>query len=439
MKLLIVTHIIPYPLSDGGKISQFAVIDYLRNKCSLALIIFTYNDFDYHSAEDLKNLWENVNIEVIDLRVQNVLKEEPTIKVTLKKALKKFSYRVKRVPQKIFQPVKKYVPDIKELQSTHIKNLVGFCKPREKKVIDQFIKIVDSVKPDILQFEFVDVLDLSLCIPPELTKIFIHHELRFRRIETEFTLQNQKLSPYGSYMKKFSEISELGLLTNFDAIITFSEVDKELLSNKLPNKNIISSPFPILNSEFSEFKSTNLETKKIIFIGSEYHSPNKDGIEWYIKSMSKAIFEKCGLTLHIIGNWSNEFKSKYSNNAGIYFPGFVEDLGKYCVNSIMIVPLRIGSGIRTKILYAMAWGIPVIATTLGKEGIHDNENIFLTADNPKEFIDAIVKIITDASLGINLVRKAQVVLMEHYSQEAVGNKRLQVYESVLQNKKLQEL
>ncbi len=65
---------------------------------------------------------------------------------------------------------------------------------------------------------------------------------------------------------------------------------------------------------------------------------------------------------------------------------------------VFIVPLLSGGGMRVKIIDAWRWGLPVVSTSIGAEGIHckPGENI-LIADNPQAFADAIVEV-----LAINL-------------------------------------
>lgn len=433
MKILIITHIIPYPLSDGGKISQYSLIDYLRNKCSITLVVFVYNETDNFSIQCLKNIWENVNFEIISMLKTTPLLVSPTNKCVLQIFLKAILYKANWLYNKIFPSVKLAIQENEKIPNENIINLAGFCKPREKKVIDQISHIIETGKPDLVQMEFVDVLDLSLCIPKKIKKIFVHHELRFMRIETELTMSSGPLDTYGKYMQKFCEITEIELLKNFDAIVTVSEDDKDLLLQKLPGKNICSLPFPILDKEIKAIEMDNLLIKKLVFVGGEFHFPNKDAVEWYISSMSKMIFEKYGFILHVIGNWSKEAINKYKSNPTICFTGFVDDLSEYCKNSIMIVPLRIGSGIRQKILYAMAAGIPVVSTGLGSEGIVDNDKISITANTPAEFVEAIDKIIADKGYSISMVSNAQFVLKTHYSQQQAGGKRFLFYKSVLEN------
>ncbi len=432
MKILIITQNTPYPLSDGGKIAQYTIIDYLRHKCAITLLLFADSDPEHQAINKLKCIWPNVNIEVISTYIAEPIIEKKFNKLILHfilKNLEHIKFRINKVlnPNSSHRTVEN--EDIDRLQY-----LVSFAQYRDSITIDKLVSLVESTKPDLVQMEFVDTADLSLCLSKETKKIFVQHEIRFRRVETEIRTVKDKIGNYGHYAQNLSELLEINLLNTFEGIVTFSEDDKQRLLQKLSVRNIISSPFAILNEEIKKIDEKDFIFDKLVFVGFENHSPNRDAVEWYISSMATKIYERFGFVLHVIGNWSPEFKLRHSHNKAIFFAGFVDDLSGYCKNSIMVVPLRVGSGIRTKILHSMAWGLPIISTNIGSEGIIDNEKILFHANNSEEFIEAIETITGDVHEVRRKIISAQAVLKKHYSQDAAGEKRFLFYQSVVENR-----
>ena len=100
----------------------------------------------------------------------------------------------------------------------------------------------------------------------------------------------------------------------------------------------------------------------------------------------------------------------------------------------MIVPITVGSGIRTKILYAMAQGIPVVSTSIGCEGIDisNNENLYI-ANTPKEFSDSIDRIIQHPEQTFKMLIKSQNIIKEKYSQKIASDIRIKHFENILEN------
>ena len=89
--------------------------------------------------------------------------------------------------------------------------------------------------------------------------------------------------------------------------------------------------------------------------------------------------------------------------------GYVQDLVPYLARAaVMVVPVRAASGMRVRILEALARGMPVVSTTMGVEGIEaiDGEHL-LVADEPFAFTQAVVRLLDDPALRI-LVAAEQV-------------------------------
>ncbi|MFT6881108.1 MAG: glycosyltransferase involved in cell wall biosynthesis, partial [Arcticibacterium sp.] len=135
-----------------------------------------------------------------------------------------------------------------------------------------------------------------------------------------------------------------------------------------------------------------------------------------------------------VGEWplasQKILKSPYAQ-----FLGFVEDLDVFAKNSIMVVPIRIGGGIRTKIQWAMSKGIPVVSTTFGCEGIpcKDGEH-FLLANTAEDFIKSIQILLENTKLRTKLRKSANELAREHYSPRKVVEVRTKIYYQLVSEK-----
>ena len=136
-------------------------------------------------------------------------------------------------------------------------------------------------------------------------------------------------------------------------------------------------------------------------------------------------------TLDIIGEWSQERIDEYiSKYPDVHFLGFVDDLASTLKNSVMIVPINIGSGIRMKILEGASIGIPFVSTTVGAEGIpvKDGVHCFI-ADDPDTFVNDILKL-QSLELQRKLVKAANGMVNECYSMSALRANRLGIYRTM---------
>ncbi len=81
-----------------------------------------------------------------------------------------------------------------------------------------------------------------------------------------------------------------------------------------------------------------------------------------------------------------------------------------------VVPLRMGSGTRLKVLEGLAMGRPLVSTSLGCEGIAAvNGEHLLVADEPRQFAQSVLRLLDDADLAAHLGRRGRTLVEDRYS------------------------
>ena len=234
--------------------------------------------------------------------------------------------------------------------------------------------------------------------------------------------------PFAAYITNYIKTKEIAFLQLFDSIITFSNEDAKKLTDQ-GLKNIFVSPFAIAIENFKVIEGI-FELKKLIFLGPELHVANKDGLTWYAENISERVFQTYNLNTYVIGNWSDAFVKSLEKYPSIKFLGYVKDINEITKDSAMIVPLRIGSGIRTKVMEAFASGIPVISTSIGIEGIEANCNEhFYLANNEDSFLQAIQSILFDNKTDI-IIKNASTLSKEKFSIKSVYENRMIIYNKI---------
>jgi glycosyltransferase involved in cell wall biosynthesis len=100
--------------------------------------------------------------------------------------------------------------------------------------------------------------------------------------------------------------------------------------------------------------------------------------------------------------------------------------------AVMICPLRVGGGMRLKLLDFFASGKAVVSTHIGAEGnsARDSEHI-LIRDNPQQFADAVIMLLKDEHLRKRLGENARKLVEEEYSWESAGERFIEVYKKVI--------
>ena len=141
-------------------------------------------------------------------------------------------------------------------------------------------------------------------------------------------------------------------------------------------------------------------------------------------------------TLQVIGKWRgeciNRLQSEYPE---LKLVGYVEDLGSFLKGSVAVVPIRIGSGMRMKILDAVLSKVPFVTTAKGVEGIDfkDGEDC-LIVDDPAGFAEAVIALSSNPQLQRQLVTHAEDSLRQVYNPGQMQEERLAGYEKILGDK-----
>jgi glycosyltransferase involved in cell wall biosynthesis len=158
--------------------------------------------------------------------------------------------------------------------------------------------------------------------------------------------------------------------------------------------------------------------QRITFLGGLHWPPNAQGVVWFANQVFPQVrAEMPEAVLTVIG----KNPPAGLNGEGIEVTGYVSDLEPYLAQTaVFIVPLHAGGGMRVKILDAWSWGLPVVSTTIGAEGIHvqDGENALL-ADTAPAFAQAVIQVLRDPGLAGQMGHSGRQTVVEKYDWRVV--------------------
>ena len=98
---------------------------------------------------------------------------------------------------------------------------------------------------------------------------------------------------------------------------------------------------------------------------------------------------------------------------------------------IMLVPLWSGSGLRIKLVEGLAYGKAIITTSIGAEGIEYEKNKdLLIADTSEEFANAILSLIGNATLKLNLQKAARNLAEKYFDYKVNASKLIAFYKTL---------
>ncbi|WP_121808371.1 glycosyltransferase family 4 protein [Mucilaginibacter kameinonensis] len=225
---------------------------------------------------------------------------------------------------------------------------------------------------------------------------------------------------------------ELQQLNKFDAIAVFTNEDKKTLLSY--GATIPVEIFPV-GISLPDYKPNYNKTEfpSLFFLGSLDWMPNREGIEWFIESFYKDLTDgDLRVKFYVAGHNIPDSFDDYEVMGKIFIQGEVDDASEF-VNSkaIMVVPLLSSGGMRVKIVEGMAMEKCIISTSLGAEGINfTNGANILIANNRQEFYDAIERCITDEEFCRNIGLNARRLIEEQHDVHVVAPKLVAFYQSV---------
>jgi glycosyltransferase involved in cell wall biosynthesis len=164
----------------------------------------------------------------------------------------------------------------------------------------------------------------------------------------------------------------------------------------------------------------------VLFQGSLHYGPNIDGVGWLIDEVAPHLWRRLPeLQIRLVGTTSPGVEARH-RPPGVIVAGRVPDMDPELAQAdIAVVPLRIGSGTRLKILESFAHRIPVVSTTVGADGLDVQDGVhLLLADGPQDFARACIRLIEDRDLARRLVDAAEHRYLQRY-EWSVAKKRVQ--------------
>ena len=224
--------------------------------------------------------------------------------------------------------------------------------------------------------------------------IYYGHDLAFLREMREYEITGD------ASMKRSSEDwqpKELDLMRRSDMAYYPSYVEVEEIGKIDPEIRVKAIPaylFEDVSHEGYDFDAR----RDIMFIGGFSHRPNVDAVKWLAEEILPELTKlDPEIKIHILGsNAPKEVTSLASKH--LIMEGFVTDeqLAEfYRTCRISFVPLRYGAGIKGKVIEALRYGIPVVTTSVGAEGIENAEGVMLVEDDAKTLAEKIAALYRD--------------------------------------------
>jgi len=259
-----------------------------------------------------------------------------------------------------------------------------------------------------------EMLPLCRKHAPDTPVIFDTVDLHFLRGHREAALTQDETK-----RKRAAEMEalELGLGSASDAVVVVSTEETRILKEKLPGHRV--ALISMIHEVQLEIPPHSAR-RDCLFVGGFEHTPNLDAMLWFASEIMPRVLEQLPeAKLHIIGSKMPE-SIRVLASEHIITHGYVEHIEPFLESCLLsIAPLRYGAGVKGKITQSMSWGLPVVSTSIGAEGMHlEHEKNVLVADKAADFAEHILQLYRDPELWQRLSRNGLETIEEHFSMAA---------------------
>jgi GT2 family glycosyltransferase len=211
---------------------------------------------------------------------------------------------------------------------------------------------------------------------------------------------------------------ELAVYKQADLILTVTADDKQALLREDPQLNI--AVVPNIHALPPNIVSRG-DRRDLLFVGGFSHTPNADGVLYFVREIFPLVLQRLPQTrLWVVGNAPPaEIVALASEH--VIVTGYVRHLAPYLDSALVsVAPLRFGSGMKGKIGEAMTWGIPVVTTTIGAEGMGLQDGVdALITDIPEDFARRIVQLHENPELWDSVAQNARERVERDWCPDAV--------------------
>jgi sugar transferase (PEP-CTERM/EpsH1 system associated) len=263
-------------------------------------------------------------------------------------------------------------------------------------------------------------LDLTDAVSLYLTRFLPREKNGFMKLLLKIELER---------IKRYESILE-----QFHACFVCSEPDKEQLLQAAPEADIRIIPNGVDLAYFSNDAPVPYDPARIVFTGNLTYFPNIDGIFYFVNEIFPLVKKEVPAAKFYIVGQSPPAKVQALASDDVIVTGFVEDIKQYYLSSAVAVsPIRFGAGTLNKILEPLALGVPVVATSMGTEGLDvTNGKEILIADGPHTFARHVVRVMKEPAYRDSLGKEGMAIIRQLYNWDAIVQALENIYQEMIE-------
>ena len=396
MNVLFLTQVLPYPLVGGAKIRAYYMLRTLAQAHEVTLISFVREDDRPQDVEHLRRFCRRVHVAPMErsrLRDGLALVESA---VTGRPAVIARD-RLRAMEQLLARVMREERFDVVHADQTAMAQYALYA-----------CDAITGKRPPQLVLDQHNALHL-----------LVQRQARYERGPARWLWQRE-----AARLRRY----EAELCRQFDHVLAVTAEDRQALLGLLSadeaaaiDARMTVVPICVDPGEQPPLRLV-AQGAHILHLGTMFWPPNVEGVLWFAREVLPLVLREVPDACFTVAGKNPPTAVRALAEAGspvaehVSVTGFVADPQPLLERSrAFIVPVRSGGGMRVKILDGWQWGLPVVSTTMGAEGIatRPGENILL-ADTPVAFAEAVVRVLKEDDVAQCLRRYGRSWVATHY-------------------------
>ncbi|HEX9994755.1 MAG TPA: glycosyltransferase [Acidimicrobiales bacterium] len=219
--------------------------------------------------------------------------------------------------------------------------------------------------------------------------------------------------------------TERSALRSVDALVVFTEADRQRLAGMAGRTPVVTIPLAVRIPE-RPLDPLGTDPCGVVFVGGAHHPPNVDAVHRLTTGVLPRLVEAVpDVRLYVVGSHPD---GSVAAGDHVVLTGRVDDVGPWLDRAAVVVaPMRLGGGMRVKVLDALAAGKAVVATPVALAGLDVAEaGGAVAAETDAELADAVAALLLDPARRVEVATRARAWAEANltWSSRADGYERL---------------
>ena len=201
----------------------------------------------------------------------------------------------------------------------------------------------------------------------------------------------------GSLVVRGTRLAERWLTNSLDDVIVFSGKDADLLRSIGVSVRIHVIPPGLESSQMPTVVADRRPADRtVVTVANFSRDENVEGALWFLDLVwPRVLAEVPDARLQLVGADPQErLVSRADGEPSVTVTGYVDTPDPYYESAaVFVVPVLRGAGVKFKTVTAMLWGVPIVATSCGAEGVGPAEHFVAVTDDPESFGRAVVDVL----------------------------------------------